>query len=581
MALSLTGIGISNGIAIGKVTILRGSQFEIPEYSVAKNKLPAEKKRFQQALRAAKTQLGDIYKQIPPNAPADVTAFIDTHMLMLDDSTLSQVPLDIIEANMCNAEWALKQQRDALVNVFEEMDDPYLRTRKDDVDHVVNRIQRILLNYDKQPHELPESNLKDHILLADDLAPADAVLIMHQGIAGFITELGGPTSHTAILARSLRIPGIVGLRNAHRYVQENELLILDGMQGSIIADPDERSLRHYRKRQREVKRYQSQLIKLKTMPSVTRDGEKIALLANIELPEDLPAIKKVAAAGVGLYRTEFLFMNRADTPTEDEHFRAYQKIAKSLKGSPVTIRTLDLGADKQVDGGRSGPAATNPALGLRAIRLCLKNPSLFRPQLRAILRVSAYGNVRMMIPMLCNLNELFQVLQIVDECKRELRRENIPFDENMPVGGMIEIPAAALSADAFAKHLDFLSIGTNDLIQYTLAIDRIDDDVNYLYDPLHPAVLQLIQHTIRAGKKAGIPVAMCGEMAGDARYSRLLLGMGLREFSMHPSSLLSVKKTIHDTELEALKRPVKKIMRSSSRHEIQQIINRINQDASI
>lgn len=577
MSLALHGIGISRGIAIGKACVLERDRPEILESAIPSHLIENEVARFEAALQLARQQLSAIREQIPSSSPLDITAFIDTHLLMLKDSTLSVGPVHLIRTRQCNAEWALKLQRDSLIAVFDEMDDAYLRTRKDDVDHVITRIQRILLDKDNDAAKSAGPALKDCIVLADDLTPADTVLMQHEGMIGFVTEYGGPLSHTAILARSLELPAVAGLRRARRYIRDQELMIVDGERGIVLIDPDEAALAYYMRRQREERRYYAQLAKLRTEPAATLDGVAITLLANIELPEDVQAVKKVAASGIGLYRTEFLYMNRPAPPTEEEHLAAYLRVLRTLKGKPVIIRTLDLGADKQVDGGRAGRVvATNPALGLRAIRLCLKDLSLFRPQLRAILRASAAGPVRLMLPMLSNVQELLQALHLIEEMKQELKKQGLPFDDSMPVGGMIETPAAALSAHVFARHLDFLSLGTNDLIQYTLAIDRIDDEVNYLYDPLHPAVLQLIHMTIKAGRKAGIPVSMCGEMAGDIRYTRLLLGMGLTEFSMHPSSLLEVKRVINSSRLNKLTRFAQKVLRAPSSSEAAALMERIN-----
>ncbi len=407
------------------------------------------------------------------------------------------------------------------------------------------------------------------IVVADDLTPADTVMLKHNRVRAFVTSLGGPISHTAILARSLGIPAIVAAHSASRYVSSGEELIVDGKRGMLIIAPDRAIVDEYRRRQKDIARKRRELNRLRTSRAITRDRHRVALLANIELPADVRAAAQAGADGIGLYRTEFLFMNRPEPPNEEEQFRAYTKVIKSLPGKPVTIRTLDLGADKQVDGGRAGTAITvNPALGLRAVRLCLHDTSLFRPQLRAILRASAFGKVRMMIPMLSGQEELFQVLDLIEETKSDLKRERIKFNPKIPLGGMIEVPAAAISADLFASHLDFFSIGTNDLIQYTLAIDRVDDAVNYLYDPLHPSVLRLISITIQAGKQARIPVAMCGEMAGDPRYTQLLLGLGLSEFSMHPATLLEVKKIVRGAHLGQLTRFAKDIMKLRDTREI-------------
>lgn len=577
MSLSLYGIGVSRGIALGKAHVLQRGQLDIPEYVIPEEYIQDEVGRLRTAVRTARAQLKAIRKHIPKNTPADIASFIDAHLLMLEDSMISSEPIHIIKSQQCNAEWALKQQRDAIVKVFDEMDDPYLRTRKDDIDHVVNRVQRLLIDKSTQDNEL-DNRLMGSILVADDLTPADTVLMQHYGVAGFITEFGGPTSHTSILARSLGVPAIVGLRHARRYIQDKEDIIIDGRSGTVMAATDERILKHYRRRQREEKRSLSELTALKGKPAITLDGKSITLHANIELPEDIPAVRKVAADGVGLYRTEFLYMNRADTPDEEEQYQTYRHVVKSLKGSPVTIRTFDLGADKQVDGiSISKPLGSNPALGLRAIRLCLRDPSLFMPQIRAILRASAHGPVRMMIPMLSNLAEIQQVKQLIDEAKLELDRQGLAYADSLPIGGMIEIPAAALAANQFAKQLDFLSIGTNDLIQYTLAIDRIDDEVSYLYDPVHPAVLQLIRMIIRAANKADVPVAMCGEMAGDPRFTRLLLGLGLREFSMHPSVLLEIKQIINSSDTRLLEKPARRAINSGRQNEVEKIITALNQ----
>jgi phosphotransferase system enzyme I (PtsI) len=479
----------------------------------------------------------------------------------------------IISELACNAEWALKLQRDALVAVFDEMNDAYLRTRKDDIDYVVNRIQRILLNQSPLRHEVDDYRLSGYIVLANDLTPADTVLMQHHGIVAFATEFGGPTSHTAILARSLGIPAIVGLQNALRYIHEEDSIIIDGMHGIVMVDPDQQTLQHYKKLQGKEIRHYSELRKLKKKPAITIDNVPIDLQANIELPRDFNTVLEVGATGVGLYRTEFLYMNRETPPDEDEHYETYTKVIEILKGLPLTIRTLDLGADKQVDGGsQSGPVQSNPALGLRAVRLCLKEPSLFRPQLRAVIRASVNGPVRVLIPMLSNMQEMHQVLQMIQDIKKELDNQNIPYDHDLRVGGMIEVPAAAVCADVFANRLDFLSIGTNDLIQYTMAIDRVNDEVNYLYDPLHPAVLRLIHNTLQAGKKAKIPVAMCGEMAGETRHTHLLLGLGLREFSVHPTNLLEVKQIINKSEVEPLTKLAKKALKASSGGEVAEIM---------
>lgn len=551
---ALHGIGVSRGYAIGPIVRLQRDQAEIAKYHLSAQQVDLEIQRFQRSLAIAKQELQHTRERLPDWLPAEVSAFVETHLLMLEDSLLTDAPLELIRTQQCNAEWALKIQRDQIVQVFETMDDTYLRDRRDDINHVVTRIQRILLDGADHTDTLPPNRFSGRIVVTDDLSPADTILMQHQGVCGFITEFGGPLSHTAILARSLGIPALVGVHNARRYLQDGETVVIDGQHGVVLAGLEPPLLAYYRQRQRAEQQRLQQLRAFRNRPALTLDGLNITLHANIELPEDITAALDVGAAGVGLYRTEFLFMNRDHPPCEDEQFEAYRDALVAFEGRPVTIRSLDIGADKQVDGERHNrPRPTNPALGLRAIRLCLREPALFRPQLRAILRASVYGQARLMIPMLASIQEVIQVLQIVRELKKQLQDDRLPFDPQLPVGGMIEIPAAALCADHLARNLDFLSIGTNDLIQYTLAIDRTDDSVNYLYDPLHPGVLKLIHMTLTAGHAAGVPVSLCGEMAGDTHYTRLLLGLGLTQFSMHTGSLLEVKQIVTDSNVAELR----------------------------
>lgn len=574
--LVLYGKGVSSGIATGRAFVLHRERPTVPEYVLPKHLLDEEVARFLAAAEAARRQLKSVREHIPANAPAEAASFIDAHLMILDDTMISQAPIEIILRNQCNAEWALQQQSERLIEVFEKMEDPYLRSKKTDVTQVVDRVLRNLLSQSQDEHEQLQGDLDGCIVVATDLTPADTVLLKHKHIRAFVTDLGGPISHTAILARSLGIPAIVAAHSATRWVLDNEDLIVDGKRGVLIVAPDAAVNAEYAQRQRDIERFRKELNTLKASPAVTRDAHPVTLLANIELPEDIPAVQQVVAAGVGLYRTEFLFLNRAQPPDEEEQLRAYLKVVRALPGKPVTIRTLDLGGDKQLDSACGEPGPTNPALGLRAIRMCLNDIGLFRPQLRAILRASAHGPVRLMIPMLANLSEVARVLDLIRDLKRELTREGTPFDDAMPVGGMIEVPAAAVAADLFATKLDFLSIGTNDLIQYTLAIDRLDDSVSYLYDPLHPAVLRLIEMTIDAGKHAKIPVAMCGEMAGDTRYTRLLLGLGLEEFSMHPSALLEVKKIVRESDLAQLRARTRELMQLRDIQALHEAVERMN-----
>ena len=495
-------------------------------------------------------------------------------MMILNDSTLSKVPRQLIEAQQCNAEWALTQQLENLLDQFEHIEDAYLRARQNDVQQVVERVLKVLLGHPGVPSSdaTPE---EASILVAHDLSPADMILFKRHQFAAFVTDVGGATSHTAILARSLNIPSVVALHHARQLIRERELLIVDGGQGVVIINPDQHVLAEYRIKQNQWEIDQQKLKRLAGAATRTLDGASVALHANIELPQDVSLVHENGAAGVGLFRSEFLFMNRPDLPGEDEQFAAYRAVAEGLKGLPVTIRTLDLGADKQLTQMEHGKS-DNPALGLRAIRLCLAEPHLFHTQICAILRASHYGKVQILIPMLSSLSELDQTLQHIKAAKESLDAENKPYDKSIKVGGMIEIPAAALMVQSFAKKLDFLSIGTNDLIQYTLAIDRTDDAVAHLYDPLHPAVLQLVAHTIRTANRMGTPVVVCGEMGGDPALTRLLLGFGLREFSMHPAHLLAVKQQVLKTNLPDIHALVAKMLKTDEFEKMHNLLVKLN-----
>ncbi|HUX63260.1 phosphoenolpyruvate--protein phosphotransferase [Sulfuricella sp.] len=572
MSFAMHGVGVSGGIAIGYAHLISHAVLEVPLYALSSEQVPNEIARFEAAIATTRLELEALRVNIPAGSPAEFGAFLDLHLLILGDSTLSKTPVDLIKGQRLNAEWALKQQMDALLMQFEQIEDAYLRERKADVVQVVERVLKALLGH--AGHVPLVSSELSRILVAHDLSPADMMLFKQQRFAAFITDVGGATSHTAIVARSLNIPSIVALHHARQLIRENELLIVDGQQGVVIVNPDKQILAEYKLRQSQWEIEKQKLKRLKSTAATTLDGTAVELHANIELPQDIPQVKASGATGIGLFRSEFLFLNRDDLPDEEEQFAAYRKVAQDMKGLPVTIRTLDLGADKQLRfADRSGD---NPALGLRAIRLCLAEPQMFHTQLRAILRASHYGKVRLLIPMLSSLSELRQTLHLIRHAKQELAEENTPFDTGILVGGMIEIPAAALAVQAFAKSLDFLSIGTNDLIQYTLAIDRTDDTVAHLYDPLHPAVLQLIAMTIAAADKAGIPVSVCGEMAGDASLSRLLLGFGLRQFSMHPAHLLTVKQQILKSDLPHITSVAQKMLKVHEPEKLHQLLARLN-----
>ena len=540
MSFTLHGIGASSGIAIGRAHLATPSRVEVAHYVLPEHLIDSELERFENAVEQTREELRIVRSQIPAHAPAELPAFLDMHLLILDDNMIDEEPKRLIREQRCNAEWALTQQMEALVARFNEIEDPYLRSRQEDVVQVVQRVLKTLVGHPGTA--VPQTEEEECVLVAHELTPADMILFKNTKFAAFITDLGGATSHTAILARSLAIPSVMALHQARSLIRDHEWLIVDGREGVVIVDPDETVLEEYRAKQAKWRQATEKLKKLKSSRAVTLDGTTVEIYANIELQDDMPAVKEAGAQGIGLFRSEFLFLNRDDLPTEEEQFEAYRAVVAAMDGKPVTIRTLDLGADKQAPWGHT--VADNPALGLRAIRLCLAEPKLFETQLRAILRASAHGKARILLPMLGNFSELRATLQMIDGVKKDLRAQQIKFDDGIEVGGMIEVPAAALLADHFARHLDFMSIGTNDLIQYTLAIDRADDAVAHLYDPLHPAVLHLIQHTIKCGNKAGKPVAVCGEMAGDPRLTRLLLGLGLRHFSMQPASILAVKQQV-------------------------------------
>ena len=543
------GIGADARIAIGEAYLLCHGPVCVTPSWIAPDQVETEVARFEQAVRTASQQLQAIRDQIPPDTPGEIADFIDSHLLMIEDKALSSGVVSLIRERLASAEWALQQHCNALVEVFEQMQDAYLRTRRDDLVHVAQRIQKVLL----EQHESEPDDLRGQIVLAEDLSPADVILLHNQGVAGFVTEQGGPMSHTAILARSLGIPAVIGARGAGRCLRHGELLVLDTDHGCVLANCDQALIDHFQDRREYDFRRTALLRQAIGRPACTRDGRHIQLLANIELASDVEAARENGADGIGLYRTEFLYMNRSDLPDEEEHFETYCEVIRGLPDRPVVIRTLDLGADKPLAGRRAGSGCGNPALGLRAIRLCLKEPELFKPQLRAILRASALGRVHIMLPMLTNLWEVQQTRAIIRRCMQELDAEGLAYDPQVPLGGMIEVPAAALAAPAFAAELDFLSIGTNDLIQYTLAIDRVDNEVNYLYDPFHPAVLQLLRQVIEAGQAAGVPVSMCGEMAGDPRFIPFLIGLGLDRLSMQPAALLDARQLVRELDYGLLR----------------------------
>lgn len=574
MSFTIHGIGVSGGIAIGHAHLVSHTKLEVSHYDVPQAQLAEETARFDRAVGTVRGELEGLRGAVPAGAPAEFAAFIDLHLMILGDTTLSVVPRAIIESEHCNAEWALKIQTDELLQQFDAIEDSYLRERRTDVIQVAQRVMKALSG---QPGYLPppaSDSDRNLVLVAHDLSPADVVLFKQHQFASFVTDLGGATSHTAIVARSLNIPCIVALHHARQLVRENEIIIVDGTQGVVIIDPDPQVLAEYQLRQREFGLERQKLKHLRDTPARTLDGEDIELYANIELPGDVALAVESGATGIGLFRTEFLFLNRTDLPGEDEQFEAYRKVIEEMGGKPVTIRTYDLGADKQID--ESARLAPNPALGLRAIRLCLTEPKRFVTQLRAMLRASNYGKMKILIPMLMNASEVDQALLLLDQAKLSLDAEGIAYDRNIPVGGMVEIPAAALALGLLTKRLNFLSVGTNDLIQYLLAIDRTDDTVAHLYDPLHPAVLTLLAHIFTTAGKSRIPVAVCGEMAGDVALTRLLLGLGLRQFSMHSAHLPDIKQRVLKTRLADTRPIAKKMLRATDSAKLRGMLDKLN-----
>ena len=576
----LHGVAVSAGITIGHAHLVSSARLEAAHYEIPEASVQAEIFRFDAAIARAKQELAALEGQIPEDAPGEFAAFINLHRMILEDSSLSQAPRELIRERRTNAEWALVQQMETLVEQFEQMEDPYLRERRQDIEQVVERVLKALQVGLRpgggQPGGAPlpsaEGNL---IVVAHDLSPADMILFKRHKFGGFVTDVGGVTSHTAIVARSLNIPALVGLHHARHMIRENDMLIVDGLQGVLVVDPDPVVLGEYRLRQSQHGLERQKLRRLKSTPSATLDGTPVELFANIELPQDLGDVQDSGAQGVGLFRTEFLFMNRKVLPSEDEQFEAYREVAKAMEGRPVVIRTLDLGADKAIAEG--GPVEMpNPALGLRAIRYCLAEPQLFLAQLRAILRASTSGKVKILLPMLAHAHEIDQSLSMIRQAKQQLDDKGIGYDQSVEVGGMIEVPAAALALPMFMRRLDFLSIGTNDLIQYTLAIDRTDDAVAHLYDPLHPAVLHLIAHTIQAANRGGTPVAVCGEMAGEANFTRLLLGFGLRNFSMHAQQLLAIKERVLRTNLAEAQPLAQRVLRQSDPAKTRELLAKLN-----
>ena len=577
ISFALHGVGVSGGIAIGRAQLVSHATLEVAHYTVPPSRVDQEVARLAFAIDEVQKELTALHGAMTRTGemPGEFGAFLDVHWMILNDPTLAEAPKRIIAEQRCNAEWALTQQMNVLIEQFEQIEDPYLRERKADVVQVVERVLKRLMG---KPGSLPTSVAEERtILVAHDLSPADVIQFKQHHFAAFLTDVGGVTSHTAIVARSLAVPAVVATHNARQLIHDGEMLIVDGTHHVVIVNPDRSVLAEYRLKQSELDLERQKLKRLRGKPAETIDGHRVELHANIELPGDLAQVLESGASGVGLFRSEFLYLNREGLPTEDEQFEAYRAVAAGMAGKPVTIRTFDLGADKQkeeLDG--LARVAPNPALGLRAVRFCLAEPKLFLTQLRAILRASHHGKVRILIPMLASVAEIDATLAMIDQAKEALRERGEPFDEGVEVGGMIEVPAAVLAIGGFLAKLDFLSIGTNDLIQYTLAVDRSDEAVSHLYDPLHPAIIKLIALAISAANKAKVPIAVCGEMAGEAGLTRLLLGLGLRNFSMHPAHVPTVKQRVLTSDVAAARPIVDRMKRTDSPAKLAALLDRLN-----
>jgi phosphotransferase system enzyme I (PtsI) len=556
MTFSIHGLAVARGIAIGRAVLVASSRVDVAHYFIQPDQVALEIKRLRKARDDVVDELQRLQKDMPKDAPHELTALLDVHLMLLQDEELTAGVRQWIEERLYNAEWALTSQLEIIARQFDEMEDPYLRERKADMEQVAERVLHCLkgtgslVTQARRParpqQELQLGDTMDVplVLVAHDLSPADMLQFKQSVFTGFVTDVGGKTSHTAIVARSLDIPAVVGARSASQLVKQDDWVIIDGDAGVVIVDPSPIILADYGFKQRQGDLERQRLARLRHTPAVTLDGQKIELLANIEMPEDTQAAITAGAVGVGLFRSEFLFMGRqGNLPGEDEQYEAYRRAVDGMNGLPVTVRTVDVGADKPLDEARHDAAHLNPALGLRAIRWSLADPAMFLTQLRAILRAAAHGKVNLLIPMLAHGSEIRQTLALIEQARHELDRRGAAYGP-VRLGAMIEIPAAALSLRLFLKYFDFLSIGTNDLIQYTLAIDRADESVAHLYDPLHPAVLRLVADTIAECHAQGKGVSVCGEMAGDVAMTRLLLGLGLRSFSMHPSQILSVKQQV-------------------------------------
>ena len=568
MTFSLHGIPVSKGIAIGKAVLISRAALEVSHYLVESGKEAVEAQKLLDAFDQVRQELEQLRLGLPKDAPPEMAAFLDVHSMILADPALAEKPIHLIRTQRLNAAWALTTELNDLLEQFSEIEDPYLKERANDIRQVAERVIKALNSQKKDTLEnaallSPSDVGVDSIIVAHDIAPHDMLRFKEHAFTGFVTDLGGKTSHTAIVARSMEIPAVVGVRHASEMIRHGDWLVLDGERGVVVIAPDEQLLAEYRKLQTLASKEARKLQQLKHSRTATADGVDIELFANIELPEDANQAVALGAVGVGLFRSEFLFMDRKQAmPNEDQQYAEYRRVVDLMHGLPINIRTIDVGADKALGAGFDGSQTGTSPLGLRAIRWSLTEPEIFLTQLRAILRASAYGQARIMIPMLAHAKEIDETFRLIEKAKQQLHQRGQAFNPNIQVGAMIEIPAAALVLPLFINRFDFLSIGTNDLIQYTLAIDRADNAVAHLYDPLHPAILLLLDSIISQAKRANIPIAVCGEMAGDPTLTKLLLALGLTDFSMHFSQLLLVKREILKANVGLLKARISRVLKA-------------------
>ena len=567
----MKGIGVSSGIVIGQVYVLERGKIEPAQFCyLDASETESEIERFKNAMRASRDQLMRIKQRMEKDGKGkEHIRIIDAHLMILKDNMLINDTVKVIREQKVNAEWALKTVLNDLMEYFEKMEDQYLKERAMDIEHLVNRV---LLNLMGRKHESVSSIQEPSVVVAHDLAPSDTAQMTKGTVLGFLTDVGGKTSHTAIMARSLEIPAVVGLESITRKAEGGDTVIVDGTTGTVILNPSESVIEVYKRRRERYENYGKALFHYKDLPSETTDGRRVRLMGNMEIVEEIDGLIEHGAEGIGLYRTEFLYLNRKDLPTEDEHVKAYRQVAKKMAPHPVVIRTLDIGGDKFLSH-MAAPKEINPAMGLRAIRFCLKNIDIFKTQLRGILRASAHGDIKVMFPMISGIEELRRARQILEECKRELKGEGKAFNPDIEVGVMIEVPSAAMIADLIVKEVKFISIGTNDLLQYSLAIDRVNEHVAYLYEPFHPAVLRIIKSVAEAANKASVSVSVCGEMAGEPEYALILLGFGVDQLSMNAYSILRVKRLIRSISHAEARKICKSILGFATAKEVEGFIN--------